>query len=149
MDSSIVVSGIAAQGINLPSRSFYDAEPVARGEKLPSTAPPSWATAGAGRLGRSPSSSTQVLGSDATRSDSGNDKNDSKKLTEMVRDVNDFLQETHRTILFKIDEKSGEVLIQVQDSKTHEVIRQIPSEEMLEIAKHLDQGKVLIFKKRV
>ncbi len=149
MDSSIVVSGIAAQGINLPSRSFYDVEPVARGEKLPSTGSPFWATAGAVRPGRSPSFSTQALEPDATRSASENSKTDSKKLTEMVRDVNDFLQETHRTILFKIDEKSGEVLIQVQDSKTHEVIRQIPSEEMLEIAKHLDQGKVLIFKKRV
>lgn len=40
---------------------------------------------------------------------------------------------------FTVDEATGESVIKVTDKATNEVIRQIPSEEMLQIAKALDR----------
>lgn len=40
---------------------------------------------------------------------------------------------------FTVDEETGESIIKVTDKATKEVIRQIPSEEMLQIAKALDR----------
>lgn len=45
---------------------------------------------------------------------------------------------------FKVDDDSGRTVITVRDASTSEVLKQIPSEEMLEIARrleaHLDQS---------
>ena len=40
---------------------------------------------------------------------------------------------------FSVDESTGESVIKVMDKETNEMIRQIPSEEMLQIAKALDR----------
>lgn len=40
---------------------------------------------------------------------------------------------------FSVDESTGESVIKVMDKATNEMIRQIPSEEMLQIAKALDR----------
>ncbi len=40
---------------------------------------------------------------------------------------------------FSVDESTGESVIKVMDKATNEIIRQIPSEEMLQIAKALDR----------
>jgi flagellar protein FlaG len=40
---------------------------------------------------------------------------------------------------FSVDESSGRSMVKVTDRTTHEVIRQFPSEEMLQIAKGIDR----------
>ena len=43
-----------------------------------------------------------------------------------------------------MDDSTGKTVIKVVDSSTHELIRQIPSEEMLEIARALDRLQGLL-----
>ncbi|MVF21286.1 flagellar protein FlaG [Methylocaldum sp. BRCS4] len=58
-----------------------------------------------------------------------------------VRNFNEFFQMVRRTVQFSIDEDSGRTIVQVRDAETDELIRQIPSEEILRLAKHLDEFK--------
>jgi flagellar protein FlaG len=46
---------------------------------------------------------------------------------------------------FSIDEESGETVVKVVDTETDEVIRQIPSEEMLALARNLQRMEGLLF----
>ncbi len=54
--------------------------------------------------------------------------------------MQDFAQVVSRDLNFSLDEESGEVVIKVVDSKTDEIVRQIPSEEALRIARALEAG---------
>jgi flagellar protein FlaG len=58
-----------------------------------------------------------------------------------VRNFNEFFQMVRRTVQFSVDEESGRTIVQVKDAETDELIRQIPSEEILRLAKHLDEFK--------
>ena len=49
------------------------------------------------------------------------------------------LQQHHQHLSFTIDESSDRMVVSVVDSKTSEVIRQFPSEEMLNISHKLRQ----------
>lgn len=54
-----------------------------------------------------------------------------------VVDLNDYVQKVGREIRFSVDDESGHMVIKVMDSKTDEVIRQIPSDEVLALAEFL------------
>jgi len=45
---------------------------------------------------------------------------------------------------FSVDRQTGKTIVRVVDTATHEVIRQIPSEEMLAIARALDRLQGLL-----
>lgn len=49
------------------------------------------------------------------------------------------------SLAFSIDDSTGKTIVRISDAETGEMIRQIPSEEMLEIARSLDkmQGMLL------
>jgi len=47
---------------------------------------------------------------------------------------------------FSVDDESGRTVVKVLDSQTNEVIRQIPSEEMLAIARNLDRIEGLLLR---
>lgn len=49
-------------------------------------------------------------------------------------------------LLFSIDEDTGKTVVKVVDASTDEVIRQIPSEEIISIAKALDKLQGLLLK---
>jgi flagellar protein FlaG len=46
-------------------------------------------------------------------------------------------QSLRRDLQFNVDDSTGRVIVTVRDSETDEVIRQIPSEELLALAQHL------------
>lgn len=50
---------------------------------------------------------------------------------------------------FSVDKDTESVVVKVIDRQTHEVIRQIPSEEFLQIAKALDKLKGLLVQDKV
>ncbi len=58
-------------------------------------------------------------------------------LEKVVSQLNAYIQNTQRDMNFSVDEVTGRVVVKVIDSATEEVIRQIPSEEMLAISRHL------------
>jgi len=47
---------------------------------------------------------------------------------------------------FSVDDDSGRVIVKIVDSETNEVIKQIPSEEMMRISKALDKLQGLLVK---
>jgi len=81
---------------------------------------------------------------------------DSKKqepLLAVVKDtvnrLNSAVQSIERELQFKVDEKSGDTIITVLDSNTEEVIRQIPTEEVLAIRENIESLKGIIFSAKV
>lgn len=61
------------------------------------------------------------------------------ELAEAVATVADFLQNRSRNLSFAIDEQSGKTVVKVVDGSTSEVIRQIPSEEVLAISRTIKE----------
>lgn len=57
------------------------------------------------------------------------------ELGNAVEDINQFVNSQGRTLNFSVDEESGKPVVKVVDFQTKEVIRQIPSEEVLTMAK--------------
>lgn len=55
-------------------------------------------------------------------------------------------QEDHRNLDFSIDDSTGEVVVKVLDGESGKLIRQMPSEEVLKLAKQLDDMRSLMFK---
>jgi flagellar protein FlaG len=58
---------------------------------------------------------------------------ETENLQEKVAQLNDYMQSLNRQLQFKVDDRSGDTVITVIDSETEEVVRQIPSKEVLEI----------------
>jgi len=61
------------------------------------------------------------------------------ELTGALDQLNGYLEETHRGLRFSIDDDSGRTIVRVVDTETDEVIRQIPSEEMLAVIRHFNE----------
>ena len=64
-------------------------------------------------------------------------ENPQKKLQDTISKLNDSLQNFQRNLEFRVDDEVDRVIIQVRDKETDKVIRQIPSEEIIELAKNL------------
>ena len=60
-------------------------------------------------------------------------------LADAVDSLNSKVQNLNRNLEFSINDDSGAVLVKVIDAKTREVLRQIPSEEALVLARNIDQ----------
>ena len=58
-------------------------------------------------------------------------------LKQAVSKLNDYVQNMQRDLQFSIDKESGTMVVKVIDSKSEKVIRQIPTEETLRIARSL------------
>lgn len=76
------------------------------------------------------------------------DAADVEKVEAAVSQISDFVQNFQRDLQFSIDEDSDRLVVKVVDSETQEVIRQIPSEEMLRIARKLDSTESLILREQ-
>ncbi len=62
---------------------------------------------------------------------------DSAEISKAVTEINEIVQSIQRDLSFNLDEDSGKTVIRVVDTESGELIRQIPSEEVLAIASHL------------
>lgn len=67
-----------------------------------------------------------------------------KLVTEAVDKIRQFVNPINDSIQFSIDEDSGRTVVKVVDLQTQEVIKQIPSEEALNLAKALDKLQGLL-----
>ncbi len=59
---------------------------------------------------------------------------DKEQLQAAVDRVSSYVQSLSRSLNIRVDERSGDTVISVQDATTDELIRQIPSEEVLAIS---------------
>jgi len=63
-------------------------------------------------------------------------------------DIQNFVKDMGRNLAFSIDETTGYNVVRVVNPETNELIRQLPSEELLKIAKNMrDLGNVLVNQK--
>ncbi len=61
------------------------------------------------------------------------------EIKKAVDEGNSLLQEVNRNLQFKVDEATKELVIKVVDSESGELVRQIPSEDMLAFIKRIKQ----------
>ncbi len=71
-----------------------------------------------------------------------------EKLKAAVEKIQEFVSSTASDIKFSIDEESGQTVVKVVDRETQDVIRQIPSQEMLDLAQALDKLQGLLIKQK-
>ena len=72
-----------------------------------------------------------------------------ERLEDSVSQLNDLVKSVQRDLQFSIDDFSGRTVITVLDSKTAEIIRQIPSDEVLALAKNIESMKGVLFSAEV
>lgn len=74
----------------------------------------------------------------------------SEEVEAAVAKLNDYVQSTERRLDFQVDEDSGRSVIKVFDKETEELVRQIPSEQALELARRLgDEEPSFLFNAEV
>ncbi len=62
----------------------------------------------------------------------------------IVQNLNQFMTANRRDLVFRVDEGSGRLVITVMNPETGEVVRQIPPEELLSVAKTMKEAGFLI-----
>ncbi len=61
--------------------------------------------------------------------------------------ANQAVQQIRNTDLsFSVDKGTGTIVVKIEDSKTHQLIKQIPAQEMLELAKRLKEVTGILIK---
>jgi flagellar protein FlaG len=110
------------------------------------------------RMPKFPEVARTALTSDVERNDrvqggeglprAESDQAGENKVKEAVGNLNDFVQKLSRTLQFSVDEESGRTVIKVVDSETKQIIRQIPPEEVLALAKNLANGEGVILREQ-
>jgi flagellar protein FlaG len=64
----------------------------------------------------------------------------SEQIQEVVAKLNEHAQSINRDLQFSVDDASGRTVIRVVNSETEELVRQIPSEEVLRISRNLQEN---------
>lgn len=72
----------------------------------------------------------------------------SDQLKNAVDRANEVVQSMTSDLRFSIDEATGIHVVKVVDIKTKDVIRQYPTEEMIDLAKSLDKLRGLIIRQK-
>ncbi|WP_339485874.1 flagellar protein FlaG [Pseudomonas sp. EL_65y_Pfl2_R95] len=65
---------------------------------------------------------------------------------EAASSIQGYMQSIRRDLNFAVDDSSGRVVVQVTDSASGDVIRQMPSEDALKLAESLEAVRSLLFK---
>ena len=73
---------------------------------------------------------------------------DGAHVNKALEAANRMVQSLGIGLQFSIDQETGKTLIQVIDTSTNQLIRQIPAEEMLTISRALDKLQGLLIKQR-
>ncbi|MCH8058477.1 MAG: flagellar protein FlaG [Proteobacteria bacterium] len=78
------------------------------------------------------------------------EENRREAVASAVARLNDYVQKVQRDLEFSVDEQAGVYVVKVIDRSSREVVRQIPSEEALELARKLnDQEPLRLFSAQV
>nr|WP_315473120.1 flagellar protein FlaG [uncultured Undibacterium sp.] len=69
-----------------------------------------------------------------------------EQVNQAVEAINKTIQAASQNLEFSVDKDTSDVVVKVIDQQTKQVLRQIPTEEALEIAKSLDRLQGLLIK---
>ena len=93
-------------------------------------------------------SAQQTPPSEAARADPANKQSaaepDRATLLQAVEEVQKAIAPVAQNLLFSIDDDTGRTIVKIVDSQTDEVIRQMPSEEVLAISKAINKLQGLL-----
>lgn len=62
-----------------------------------------------------------------------------KDVQNIVRDINSTLQSLHTELSFSVDKETSKMVLKVINTKTQEVIRQIPAEDALRLSSRISK----------
>ena len=74
---------------------------------------------------------------------------DQETAQELVGEVQSYLENLNIELNFKVDDQSGEFVVQVLNPESGEIIRQIPPEDLLELRGKLKELRGILFDKKV
>lgn len=73
---------------------------------------------------------------------------DPQQIRQALESIKAAVPAAASALQFSLDDQTGKTIVRVTDSETGELIRQIPSEELLEIAHAVDKFQSLLLKQR-
>lgn len=114
------------------------------GAAAPPLTSPSDKSVASGKGSQAASFGTQQSAAGQTK----NEEPSSKDVQDAVQSMNDFVGTINNSLKFSVDDETGKTIVKVMDIETKEVIKQIPSEEMIAIAKAVDQLKGLLVQQK-
>ena len=76
---------------------------------------------------------------DTDQTEGGTQERESLDIESAVSEINDFVQATNRQLNFSVDERSETAVVKVTDSESGDIIRQIPSEEVLALSERIKE----------
>lgn len=65
--------------------------------------------------------------------------------SDLVKKLRSQMQNIQRDLSFSVDDSTGDVVVRVIDGESGNVVRQIPSEEILRLTERLDEMRSLMF----
>ncbi|MBP2261160.1 flagellar protein FlaG [Pseudomonas hunanensis] len=74
---------------------------------------------------------------------------DAEKVKSAVSEIEKFLKASQRNLAFSTDEESGKIVVKVIATDSGQLIRQLPSEEALRIARSLSDVNSVLFDAKV
>ena len=69
---------------------------------------------------------------------------DPKKVAELVEKIQEYLEELNISLKFRVDDKTGQIVVQVLDG-AGDLIRQIPPEELLKLREKMKELRGVLF----
>lgn len=72
-----------------------------------------------------------------------------EQVKEAAEKINEFIETMTHDLSFSVDKDTNRTVVKVLERESGDVIRQIPAEEILKIAKMLDELKGLIIREKV
>ncbi len=60
------------------------------------------------------------------------------KIESVTRQIDSFLRSINKSVQFRVDQATGEMIVTIRDDSTGEVIRQVPGEDALRIAQRIE-----------
>jgi flagellar protein FlaG len=122
MDMSITLPTQPAKEVGKESRRVDENQPVTPTRELASVSP-----------------MHTVQATDSTQSGDSTAEVSKQAVEAAVGQMQDFAQVMSRELQFDVDEESGRTVVRVLDKDSGEIIRQIPSDEVLALARHMKE----------
>ena len=67
------------------------------------------------------------------------------EVKELIKEAQGFLDDLQVRLNFEVREETGEVIVRVLDKETDEVVRQIPTEEVVKLRERMEELRGLLF----
>jgi len=114
----------------------------------------SYAPTGSRPIPPSPKTEREMLNKDAQQQAALPEKTRNQETRDvspalLVEEIQEALNSFNIRIHFEIQEKSGELIVQILDRDTGELIRRIPPEELAKISQKLDELRGILFDEQV